>query len=260
MKIRAAALASLVLTSAAVAASTSTPVLAGDRSPRFLSLPFRGMWKMRIQDGWYKGREPHRGLDYIRGRVDEGGTWRRFAVVAAAPGKACAALDDRNGCINGVGTRVVIRHRVDGRTWYTYYGHLDTVSRRIPIGTNRYQTRVKRGEFLGWAGRTGLPGTGLHLHFQVITPPFRSHDPYDIYGQRGAYPNPRGTNGRRCGPDRLFIACPPRPPGVPAATDSTRALASTSWAAFGVAADSPRPAAQIRRSRRRRAPGSRSRP
>jgi murein DD-endopeptidase MepM/ murein hydrolase activator NlpD len=101
---------------------------------------------------------------------------------------------------------------------------------------------VKRGEFLGWAGRTGLPNTGLHLHFQVISSlsPFRSLDPYDIYGYRRAYPNPAGTNGRRCGPNRLFIDCPPDPPS------------RTFRIPRRLAVDVPRPANQVWRARRRR--------
>jgi murein DD-endopeptidase MepM/ murein hydrolase activator NlpD len=205
-------LAALILGSLALALAPPPAAEARGRYPRFLTLPFPGVHNMRIQDGWWRGdHDPHRGLDYIRGRIDDGGTWRRFPVIAAAGGRACAALNNRDGCINGVGTRVVVKHRIDGKVYFTYYGHLDTVDNAIPVGTNRYGVRVRRGQFLGWAGRTGYPGTGLHLHFQVIIPPFTSLDPYDVYGYRGAYPNPAGTNGKRCGPDRLWRRCPPKP-------------------------------------------------
>jgi murein DD-endopeptidase MepM/ murein hydrolase activator NlpD len=240
---RRAALLPLLLLAVALVGTPPATVEAGSRTPRFLTLPFPRTYNLRIQDSWLRGwGDPHSGLDYIKGRIDKSWTWRRFPVIAAASGKACAALDDRSGCINGAGTRVVIKHRRNGRTFYTYYGHLDTVSRRIPIGTNRYDTWVKRGEFLGWAGRTGLPNTGLHLHFQVISSlsPFRSLDPYDIYGYRRAYPNPAGTNGRRCGPNRLFIDCPPDPPS------KTFRIPRRS------AVDVPRQAIVVRRTRRRR--------
>ena len=241
---RRTALLPLVLVTLLFVGSPPQGVEAGGSSPRFLTLPFPRTYKMRIQDGWRRNTSSplHRGFDYIKGRIDNGGTWRRFPVIAAAAGKACAALNNHDGCINGVGTRVVIRHRVNGLTFYTYYGHLDTVSRKIPIGTNSFDVRVKRGQFLGWAGRTGLPGTGLHLHFQVMRTrsAATSVDPYDIYGYRSAYPNPAGTNGKGCGRQRLFIDCPPDPPsetyGIP------RSLA----------VDVARPTTQIRRTRRRR--------
>jgi murein DD-endopeptidase MepM/ murein hydrolase activator NlpD len=236
------ALVPLLLVAVAFAGAPPQDVQAGGRYPRFLTLPFPGTWKMRIQDGWLRNTSSplHRGFDYIRGKIDNGGTWRRFPVIAAASGKACAALNNRDGCIDGIGTRVVIRHRRNGHTFYTYYGHLDTVSRRIPIGTNSFDVRVRRGQFLGWAGRTGLPGTGLHLHFQVMRTrsAATSLDPYDVYGYRGAYPNPAGTNGRGCGPNRLFINCPPEPPD------------ETSGIPRRIAVDVPRPAALIRRTRR----------
>jgi murein DD-endopeptidase MepM/ murein hydrolase activator NlpD len=117
-----------------------------------------------------------------------------------------------DGCINGVGTRVVIKHRVDGRTVYTYYGHLSRVAPEIPVGTRSYSVRVKRGQVIGWSGHSGNPPGVNHLHFQVVLPDFSSLDPYDIYDYREAYPNPRGTNGIRCGPSRLWISDPPTVP------------------------------------------------
>ncbi len=78
--------------------------------------------------------------------------WESFPVIAAAPERACAAASsaDRT-CINGVGKRVIIKHRVDDRTYYTYYGHLRRVAPEIPVGSDRYDTRVKRGQVIGWA-------------------------------------------------------------------------------------------------------------
>jgi murein DD-endopeptidase MepM/ murein hydrolase activator NlpD len=171
---------------------------------------------MGVQDGWIRmDRTLHNGIDYIRGEVGAGWTWRGFPIIAAADGRACAALDDEEGCISGVGTRVLIRHKLkDGSIYFTYYGHLRRIAPDIAVGTDRFSTRVKRGQLLGWAGRTGLPGTGLHLHFELLTGPGEWIDPYDIYARRGRYPDPAGTNGRRSGPDRYWIDDPPRPPDL----------------------------------------------
>jgi murein DD-endopeptidase MepM/ murein hydrolase activator NlpD len=224
--------AALLALVAGLLALPSAPVAAAQ--PRFLTLPFDDARGMRIQDGWLRWDDDvHAGIDYVRGRVDRSWTWTRFPVLAAARGKACAALDGEDGCINGVGTRVVVKHRIEGRTVYTYYGHLETVSPRIPVGTDSYSVWVRRGEFLGWAGHSGNPPSVIHLHFQVVLPPFVSLDPYDIYDHRGAYPNPAGTNGMACGPEPLWIDCPPRPPDrtweVPAGarSDVTRSRGPT---------------------------------
>jgi hypothetical protein len=212
----------LVLGALASILATSLPagVRAGSH-PRFLTLPFPRTYRMAIWAGWWRDDgELHSGIDYVKGHPDRPWTWERFPVLAAAGGWACAASERSDACIEGVGARVVIRHRRDGRTWYTYYGHLATrtISDRIPLDRDRFSVWVKRGEYLGMAGRTGLPGTGIHVHLQLYTIPFRSWDPYDLYAKARRYPDPAGTNGRTCGPDRFWIDCPPRPPETVSAT------------------------------------------
>ncbi|MDQ3408005.1 MAG: M23 family metallopeptidase [Chloroflexota bacterium] len=182
-------------------------------NPRFLTLPFPETEDMRIQDGWWRGdMDLHRGLDYIRGRVDRPATWQSFPVIAAASGKVCAGSgsEDRT-CIHGVGKHVMIRHRKDGRTYYTYYGHLRKIAPEIPVGTDAYETKVKRGQIIGWAGKTGNPGTATHLHFEILTGPGQWLDPYDIYGYAAAYPAPADPRDRACGPDHFWRECPPAP-------------------------------------------------
>jgi len=188
--------------------------LAGSGSnPRFLTLPFPETDGMRIQDGWWRGdMDLHRGLDYINGRIHRPSTWETFPVIAGAGGKACASADpDRPTCITGVGKHVIIRHRVEGRTYYTYYGHLRSIAPEIAVGTGRYETKVKRGQFIGWAGKTGNPNTAIHLHFELLTAPGQWLDPYDIYDYRAAYPAPTNPAGRACGPDHFWRECPPQP-------------------------------------------------
>lgn len=208
----------------AVTLSPAGTAVAGS-SPRFLTLPFPQTSGMRIEDGFLRGAgDVHGGLDYINGRVGRPGTWQTFPVIAAAGGRACAARSRVAGCgadgiSNGIGNRVVIRHRRDGRIWYSYYGHLKNFAPGLAVGTDTYVTRVRRGQFLGMAGESGNPNTATHLHFEIDTPNGTPVDPYDVYGYRSAYPNPRGTNGRDCGNDHLWRTCPPEPPddtsGIP---------------------------------------------
>lgn len=206
-------------------------VVAGS-SPRFLTLPFAQTSGMRIEDGWLRGAgDVHGGLDYINGKVGRPSTWDTFPVIAAAGGRACAARSRVAGCgadgiNNGIGNRVVIRHRREGRIWYSYYGHLRNFAPEIAVGTNTYVTRVRRGQFLGMAGRSGNPNTATHLHFEIDNVNGNPVDPYDVYGYRGAYPNPRGTNGRDCGNDHFWQRCPPVAPdvtsGIPDAISAER--------------------------------------
>jgi murein DD-endopeptidase MepM/ murein hydrolase activator NlpD len=188
---------------------------------RFLTLPFPDVRSMHIEDGWWRSADgsQHNGIDYIRGAVGKGWTWHGFPVVAAAAGWACAALDDEPGCIKGVGTRVLIRHQLpNGTVLLTYYGHLRKIASAIAVGTDRFSTPVKRGQLLGWAGRTGLPGTGIHLHFELMRKPGDWIDPYDIRGYRQEYPDPAGRNAIACGPDRYWIDNRPAPPASAAAS------------------------------------------
>ena len=96
-----------------------------------------------------------------------------------------------------------------GQTWYTYYGHLRTLDPAVPIGTWS-TTPVSRGQYLGESGHSGDPCCVVHLHFEVLDSHFVIRDPYDLYKTRSAYPDPQGTNGKRAGPDSLFISNPPR--------------------------------------------------
>ncbi len=188
----------------------ASPVSAA--TPHFLTLPFLDASRKQIQQGFYwsgPGHETyHGGIDYIQGRLDQSRTWKSYPVYAAAAGMACAQVaSTQKGCIPGVGNRVLIKHRVDGKVFYTYYGHLRTMVAKIPLGNHKVY--VKRGEFLGYSGYTGDPCCVTHLHFQLMDGNWRTIDPYGIYGTRGAYPNPAGTNGKRNGNPSYWLNDPP---------------------------------------------------
>lgn len=151
---------------------------------QFLSLPFEATESMNILSGWYyNGGGFHGGIDYLNGSPNGRG-WKTFAVIASADGKACG------NCTSRQGNAVWIEHTLNGRKYYTYYGHLASIDAGIPIGSQSRTVNVKRGQFLGWAGDTGSRGA-LHLHFALMDSGSGPIDPYSIGKLRNAYPAPR---------------------------------------------------------------------
>ena len=195
----------------AVVVAPAVPVEAV--SYKFLTLPFHAAATKRIEQGFYWAgcchARYHGGIDYIEGKLDRSATWKSFPVYAAAGGMACAQVASRQkGCISGVGNRVLIRTKVNGKVFYHYYGHFRTMVSRIPRGGAR--VHVNRGDLLGYSGYSGDPCCVTHLHFQLMTADWKTIDPYGIYGTRSQYPNPARTNGRRNGSPSYWLGNPPR--------------------------------------------------
>ena len=208
------AVLTILLLMGVVGGVPAAPAMAA--TPQFLTLPLASTKGMNIQQAWLwsggskDGTAGHDGIDYIRARVDSApATWKSFRVVAAAPGQACASRNGRSACgFASRGNWVVMRHRVDGRTWYTFYGHLRTIDPAIPIG--RWSSaRLTRGQSLGMSGHSGDPCCITHLHFELLTGPGHRLDPYDLYARRERYPDPAGKNGRRSGHANAWITNPP---------------------------------------------------
>jgi hypothetical protein len=141
---------------------------------------------MAILSGWYYSSSGglHNGIDYINGSVSGLRTWKTFPVLASADGEACGNCSGRQG------NAVWIRHKVDGATYYTYYGHLASISPDIPLGSQSRTIPVKRGQFLGMAGDTGAGSGVLHLHFAFYNSSSQPLDPYGIGKLRESYPAP----------------------------------------------------------------------
>ncbi|MTH53730.1 peptidoglycan DD-metalloendopeptidase family protein [Bacillus mangrovi] len=87
----------------------------------------------------------HGGIDIANGNVP---------VHAAASGRVVRA-----GVASGWGNVVFITHVINGKTYTTIYGHLDS------INVSSGQT-VSQGQQIGIMGTTGA-STGIHLHFEV---------------------------------------------------------------------------------------------
>lgn len=172
----------------------------GQRQPvgvRFLTLPFTDP-RIVVQQGWiYNWGSVHSGIDYTL-TDPQTKRLRSFDVVAAADGWACGNCSGRQG------NAVFIKHVLEGRVFYTYYGHLASIEAGIPQGNQRQTTWVTRGQKLGMAGSTGADT--VHLHFQLNTPS-GPVDPYDLWTTREPY-SP-GCRECRTGGAPLWTADPP---------------------------------------------------
>lgn len=169
-----------------------------------LGLPFPKDSKMAIQQAWTSSFDPnHHGIDFIKGKPDDSGTWKSFPVFAVADGKACANPPSREG------NAIFLTHSI-GNTpvGATFYGHLESWEKDIPQCSTGQTVSKRKGDKIGDAGATGAQDQSLtHLHFQVNDANGDPVDPYDLQGERGLYPDPNFKNGKPCGPNALFEEC-----------------------------------------------------
>lgn len=61
----------------------------------------------------------------------------------------------------GYGNYVILKHEIDGKTFYTVYAHLSKVN----VKTN---DSISQGQLIGESGNTGN-STGPHLHIELVT-------------------------------------------------------------------------------------------
>ena len=96
------------------------------------------------------------------------------SVHAVLPGRVHSCQD--NAAFGDYGPTILLEHALDGRLFYTLYGHLARESLAAsPVGKP-----VQAGELLGWLGTPEVNvGWPPHLHFQIIT---------DLLGHSGDYP------------------------------------------------------------------------
>ena len=119
-------------------------------STRF-ALPLR---HGQVTDVWGSPRDGgrlHRGMDFQR--------WNHFTdpVLASASGRVVEASIGWNG---GQGNRVIIRHTINDRIYYTLYAHMS----RITVSNNQL---VTQGDSIGNKGTTGLVNSNGHVHFEI---------------------------------------------------------------------------------------------
>lgn len=194
--------------------------------PKFLTLPFPPDPHMALLQGWYYDSGGlQQGIDYYRHHsaetaLESTNAFRGFPVVASADGYACGEYDDDEArsllssgvnthCVSGYGNRVFIRHQVGGRTYYTYYGHLESIAADIPIGDRTDTAFVRRGQIIGYAGNTGTGGGNIHLHFGILNAAGTWFDPYDIRSTHEIYPDPNNRNNLLSGINDFWTTNPP---------------------------------------------------
>ena len=223
-----------VIAAVLVVGSNQLPTRGANPVPQFLNLPFDAAnKKIVLQRAWTtvdpstgKFTLNHHAIDYVNGTRDVPSSWKTFDVLAAAEGEACGAKTAQGGCFDSgeiMGNRVLIKHKVDGQTYYTFYNHLATIAKKIPLNDIKDTVHVDAGEVIGEAGDSNSPGV-LHLHLELLDENFKPIDPYGIYGITDQYPDPRGKNGKDAGKKNYFLTDPPQPFNfVPKSTDTPSA-------------------------------------
>lgn len=111
-------------------------------------------------------RNIHLGIDLW---CDEG-----TAVLAVLEGEIHSFKNNTN--YGDYGPTIILKHSIDGKEFYSLYGHLSLASlENISVGT-----KVKQGEKIGTLGDSSVNGDyAPHLHFQLII---------DIEDYKGDYP------------------------------------------------------------------------
>lgn len=71
----------------------------------------------------------------------------------------------------GFGVKIVIEHRINGRTVRSLYAHMKRGSRQVQIGTP-----VTAGQIIAQVGNSGI-STGPHLHLEILLDGKRNVDP-----------------------------------------------------------------------------------
>lgn len=178
---------------------------------KFLSLPLKV--DSQVANGWWYNflkRSPHYAVDWYTSLGQE--------VTVAADGVAISteSWTDARG-VGSYGKMVLVRYdqtNEQGQHYMSVYAHLQEPAGHILAKppSQRWDTDyenwtpVKQGEVIGYAGKSGT--TWLHLHFETFTGHYgqktdKQIDPYDLYTYTEAYTD--------CGPEHLWLACPPRP-------------------------------------------------
>jgi murein DD-endopeptidase MepM/ murein hydrolase activator NlpD len=93
-----------------------------------------------------------------------------------------AALDgtihsfQNNGALGDYGPAIILKHEIEGGTFYTLYGHLSLES----LDGKTEGAAVKKGAIIGQLGAPPVNGDyAPHLHFQIIG---------NLQGKKGDYP------------------------------------------------------------------------
>ena len=189
-------------------------------SAKFLSFPTSDP-AVKFGQGWYydKGTLTDSYCTYPGGDVS--GYGRHCAIDYYKPGPNGHVTFPLIAMADGIAYRasssdgkMVMEHaNADpaGRKFCTRYSHMDTRRTVIPVGK---KVAVKRGQLVGWAGKTRSTNIHLHLVVRVGGCGGKPIDPYDLAAGlldrniapvRAHYPG--GTKFKGCGPSSLWLSC-----------------------------------------------------
>ena len=192
-------------------------------TPRFLTHPLD--YDAEVKNGWtynFMGNGGHLWHGSIDYQASVG-----TPLYASCAGRAMQTAQYASGL--GYGRFIQIRcdqQSEEGQHYHLIYGHVQSAVERIQSypqaqrHNSNYSlwTRVDQGDIIGYSGSedTSWP----HLHFQVKLGSYGgiSIDAYDLYESTVSsshsaemfYP-PNGSLFEGCGPDHLWITCPPAP-------------------------------------------------
>lgn len=116
------------------------------------------------------GSSNHKGVDFASKTPGKDATG--LAIVAVADGKVHLAGASGTST-EGFGQRIVLEHKIDGKTVSTLYGHMADAQKYIKPG----QT-VKQGQQIAEVGQNGS-STAPHLHFEVWPGKYQQTEPID---------------------------------------------------------------------------------
>jgi murein DD-endopeptidase MepM/ murein hydrolase activator NlpD len=211
-----AATLSVGVTARGASAQVNVPT----NSKEFLSFPSSDP-AVKLVAGWYydkgtlydsyctypggdvSGYGRHCAIDYYKQGSSGNVT---FPVTATADGVAYRASSSDG--------KMTIEHAYadpSGRKFCTRYSHLDMGRSVLPVGK---RVTVRRGQLVGYAGRTQTTRIHLHLVVRVGGCGGKPVDPYDLAAGlldrniapvRAYYPG--GSKFAGCGPDSLWLSC-----------------------------------------------------
>jgi murein DD-endopeptidase MepM/ murein hydrolase activator NlpD len=143
-----------------LAVKSTAAIAAVERDSYTVTAPAPLRWPLdnvKLADGFGPRAAPcsgcstfHEGVDF-----DPGFGARVYAIAAGV------VVETDNPNYSALGTYVVIRHEIDGKSIESVYGHMQSGSMPFKVGDH-----VKVGEVVGLVGSTGA-STGPHLHFEL---------------------------------------------------------------------------------------------
>lgn len=119
------------------------------------------------------GQAGHNGIDIVADRGKP--------IYAPADGWL---IEAQTGA--GLGIRASLRHEVDGRFFFTSYGHMEKLN--VPVTTWNWKNKaipIKLGQIIGFVDSTGY-STGDHLHWSLYEVDANGNKLYQNNGFGGA--------------------------------------------------------------------------